>query len=85
MCHGGAPKGVGPNPEKSGAPSNGARTPKGGSPKGGWAQNFALFFSSPALNFVLFVSHCVSSRGILVVFEALGPSNVHVWSSQVVV
>ena len=26
-----------------------------------------------------------SSRGILVVFEAPGPSNVRVWSSQVVV
>ena len=32
-----------------GAPKGGA--PKGGAPKGGGAQNFALFFPSPAGNF----------------------------------
>ena len=54
---------------------------KGGAPEGWWAQNFALFFL-PASIFVLFVS---LSLGVfswnLVVFEAPGPSNVHVWSS----
>ena len=53
----------------------------------GWdteAQNFA-FFSSPARIFALFVSLWVSSRGILVVFEAPERSYVRVWSSLVVV
>ena len=95
---GGAPKGGGPNPEKvrargCGAPRVGPRRvgprrvggPKGGAPKGGGPQNFALFFPLPPqffffppLSFGLF-------RGILVVFEAPGPSNVHVWSSRGVV
>ena len=51
---------------------------------GGGAQNpekFRAFFSSLSRHpFALFVSLWVSSRGILVVFEAPGPSNVHVWA-----
>ena len=43
---------------------------------------FRAFFSSPATMFALFVSLWVSSRGILVVFEASEPSNVRVWSSR---
>ena len=49
------------------------------------AQNFALFFPSPAPIFVLFLSFWGSSRGILVVFEAPERSSVHVWSSRAVV
>ena len=44
-----------------------------GAPKGGGVQNFAICFSL-----------WVFSRGILVVFEAPAPTNVHVWSSRVV-
>ena len=73
---GGAPKG--------GAPKGGA--PKGGAPKGGaqtvGAQNFALFFPSPATVFILFSLSFGLFRGILVVFEALGRSNVHVWTAR---
>ena len=36
------------------------------------AQHFALFFPSPATSFALFLSHCVSSRGFLVVFGSAG-------------
>ena len=49
------------------------------------AQNFALFFSLSRHNFHYSFSLLGSSRGILVVFEAPGPSNVHVWSSRAVV
>ena len=64
--------------------------PEGWGPEGdegeGWeAQNFELFFPSLDSIFALFVSLWVSSRGISVVFEAPGPSNVHVWSSRAVV
>ena len=69
-------EGWGPNPEKVG--------PEGWGPEGWGAQNFALFFPSPAAKFVLFFPLWRSSRGILVVFEAPGRSNVHVWSSLVV-
>ena len=69
VCHGGAPKG-------------GER--KVGPRKGGWP-NISRFFPSPATIFALFVSLWGSSRGFLVVFEAPGPSNVHVWSSRAVV
>ena len=90
---GGGPKGGGPEPRKSGAPKGGA--PKGGAPEG-WgprrvgartvgAQNFALFFPSPATVFILFSLSFGLFRGILVVFEAPGRSNVHVWSSRAVV
>ena len=41
---------------------------------------FRAFFHSPAAKFVLFFSFRGSSRGILVVFEAPGRSNVHVWA-----
>ena len=91
---GGGSKGGGSNPEKVGPRRVGSRKvegPKGGGPESGalkgggeegWgAQNFALFFPCPAAKFVLFFPLWGSSRGILVVFEALGRSNVHVWSS----
>ena len=81
---GGGPKGGGP---KGGGPKGGARRvggPKGGGPKGGGAQNFAFFFS-PATKFVL------SFLPSLVVFSwnfggvwSPGRSNVHVWSSRIV-
>ena len=41
---------------------------------------FRSFFHSPATKFVPFFPLWGSSRGILVVFEAPGRSNVHVWS-----
>ena len=41
---------------------------------------FRAFSSLAHHRFALFVSLWVSSRGILVVFEALGLSNVHVWA-----
>ena len=44
------------------APKGGAQTQKKSCPEGWRAQNFALFFPSPASSFALFVSHCVSSR-----------------------
>ena len=44
-----------------------------------------FFFPLPPAKFVLFFDLWGSSRGILVVFEAPGPSNVNVWSSWVVV
>ena len=92
----GGPKGGGPNPEKVGARRVGAQTqkkwegpkggsPKGGGPKGGRPKISRFFFPSPATKFVLFFPLWGSSRGILVVFEAPGRSNVHVWSSLVVV
>ena len=74
---GGGPKGGGPNPEKV--------EPRRVEPRRVGAQNFALFFPSPATKFVLFFPLWGSSRGILVVFEAPGRSNVHVWSSRAVV
>ena len=69
---GGGRKGVSPNPEKVGAE--------------GWGgPKFRSFFFSPAGNFFLSSLSGGSSRGILVVFEAPGRSNVRVWSSLVVV
>ena len=65
----GGPKGGGP---KCGGPNCGG--PKGGEPK------ISRFFSCPAAKFVLFFPLWGSSRGILVVFEAPGRSNVHVWA-----
>ena len=53
---------------------------KGGGPEGWPAQNFALFFSSPTPIFILFFSLWGSSRGILVVFWSVGPSNVLVFA-----
>ena len=51
----------------------------------GWGPESSRFSSLSHHRFALFVSLWVSSRGILVVFEAPEPSNVHVWSSGVVV
>ena len=61
--------------------------PEGWGPEGCEAQNFALFsLSRPHFrSFFFSLSLWGSSRGILVVFEAPGPSNVHVWSSRAVV
>ena len=75
---GGGPKGGGP---KGGGPKGGG--PKGGGPKGGGPEISRFFFPSPPQN--SFFPLWGSSRGILVVFEAPGRSNVHVWSSRVVV
>ena len=76
------PEGWGAKPRKSGAPKGGA--PKGGAlrvgPRRVGAQNFALFFPSPATVVHSFFPLFWSFRGILVVFEAPGPSNVHVWA-----
>ena len=91
------PRGVGPRPRKSYGPKDWGR--KGGGPKGRALQRggskgggpktggpkFRGFFPSPAPIFVLFLSLWGSSRGILVVFEAPGPLNVHVSSSRAVV
>ena len=49
-------------------------SPSAGPPK------VSPFFPSPAPIFALFVSLWGSSRVFLVVFEAPGPSNVHVWA-----
>ena len=50
------------------------------------AQNFALFFPSPATVFFNYFSLSFGLfRGMLVVFEAPVRSNVHVWSSRAVV
>ena len=81
--NGGGPKGGEPEPGKSGAPKGGA--PKGGGPNGGGPKISRFFFPSPAGKFALFFPLWGSSRGILVVFEAPGRSNVHVWSSRAVV
>ena len=72
---GGGQKGGGPNlenvwPRREGAPNGGAKISR-------------FFFPPPATIFFL-PSLSWGSRGILVVFEAPGPSNVHVWSSRVV-
>ena len=68
---GGAPKGGGPE---------GVGVPEGvGGPK------FRAFFPLSAGNFILSSLSGGSSRGILVVFEAPGRSNVRVWSSRAVV
>ena len=58
----------------------GGPLPEGWGPKAG-GPKFRSFFPSPAPIFALFLSLWRSSRGILVVFQAPGPSNVHVWSS----
>ena len=59
-------------------------TTNGGAPKGG-RPKFRVFSLSRATIFILSSLSCSSSRGILVVFEAPGPSNVRVWSSRVAV
>ena len=76
---------------KSGGPKGGGQkwgperwSFEGWGPKGGRPKN-SRFFPSPAAKFVLFFPLWGSSRGFLVVFEAPGHSNVHVWSSRAVV
>ena len=60
-------------------------SPEGWSPEGWGAQNFALFFPSPATKFFLFFP----LYSLLVEFwwclKRRRPSNVHVWSSRAVV
>ena len=72
----GARRGGGPNPEKVGPEGLGAEGwgPKGGGPK------FRAFFALSRHNLHSFFSLWGFSRGILVVFEAPGRSNVHVWA-----
>ena len=78
-CWGG---GHGGNLESGGGRRSGGQNPEKVGPEGlgpeGRAQNFALFFLSPAGNFILSSLSGGSSRGILAVFEAPGRSNVHV-------
>ena len=93
----GARRGVG-GPKGCGGPEGvwGARRGVGGLKGCGGAEGvwgvrrvggpkFRAFFLSPAGNFILSSLSGGSSRGILVVFEALGRSNVRVWSSRAVV
>ena len=86
--NGGAPEGWSPQgwsrePTKGGAPKGGA--PMGAAPKGG-GPKISRFFSLSRPHFHYFSLFLWgSSRGILVLFEAPGPSNVHVWSSRAVV
>ena len=77
-----ASQGGGPNQAKVGGRRVGG--PKGGVLKGG-RPKISRFFPPPAAKFVLFFPLWRFSRGILVVFETPGRSNVHVWSSRVVV
>ena len=72
----------GPNPEKVRAPRVGPRRvgPRRVGARTVGAQNFALFFPLPPQFFILFSLSFVLFRGILVVFEASGRSNVHVWA-----
>ena len=92
------PEGVGARTQKKWGPKGlGTKGwgPKGGGPKGGdqrgggskgGGPKFRAFFSlSPTGNFILSSLSGGSSREILVVFEAPGRSNVHVWCSRVVV
>ena len=72
----GALRGGGPNPEKVG--------PEGWGPEG-WGPKFRAFFALSHRKCLSFFFLWGVSRGILVVFEAPGRSNVHVWSSQAVV
>ena len=84
----GAQRGGGPDLEKVSAPRVGALKGGGsqrGGPKGG-GPKFRVLFSLSRQHFISFLSLSRGSlRGILVVFEAPGPSNVHVWSSRAVV
>ena len=83
-----ASQGGSPNLEKVGAQKGGAQkggAQKGGAPKGGGPKISRFFFPSPAGKFVLLFPLFGFYRGILVVFQASGRSNVHVGSSRVVV
>ena len=69
---------------KVGAPKGGGSKgggSKGGGPKGGGPKISLFFFPVPPQN-SFFSPLWGSSRGILVVFEAPGRSNVHVWSPR---
>ena len=77
---GGGPKGWSP---KGGGPAGWG--PEGWGPKGGGPKISRFFFSLPPENSFFSSLSSRFSRGILVVFEAPGCSNVHVWSSLVVV
>ena len=64
--------------------------PEGWGPEGWgperWGPKISrFFFPLPPQFFILFSLSFGLFRGILVVFEAPGPSNVHVWSSRAVV
>ena len=63
--------------------------PEGWGPEGwgpeGWGPKISRFFSFSRHSFHSFLLLFWSFRGILVVFEAPGRSNVHVWSSRAVV
>ena len=79
----GGAQGWGPKPKRSGGSKGGGS--KGGGSEG-WGEGvvgspkFSLFFSFSRRKFHSFSSLWWSSRGILVVFEAPGRSNVHVWA-----
>ena len=64
----------------------GPQTHKNRAPKGGEGPKISSFFSPSPAPFSLFLSLSlwVSSRGILLVFEAPEPSNVRVWCSLAV-
>ena len=95
-CHCGAGKGGVP---KGGAPKG--ETPKSGVNPAGWSPEgwgarrvgpprvggpkFRAFFSLSRRKIRSFLPLWVSSRGILVVFEVPGRSNVHIWSTRAVV
>ena len=70
LPEGWGPEGWGPNPEKGWGPEGWG--PEGWGPEGWGAQNFALFFPSPATIFLLSSLLGVLSWN-LVVFEAPGP------------
>ena len=80
---GGAPKGKGPNPEKVRARSCGGPKlwgPERWEPERWGPKISRFFFPLPPQFFILFSLSFGLFRGILVVFEAPGRSNVHVWS-----
>ena len=70
---GGSPEGWGPGPRKSG-------TRRGGGPEAWGGPKISRFFSLSCRKFHFLLSLWGSSSGILVVFEAPGRSNVHVWA-----
>ena len=78
----GARKVGGPTEKKWGREGWG---PEGWGAEGWGAQNFALFSPVPPQNSFFSSLSGGLSRGILVVFEVAGRSNVHVWSSRAVV
>ena len=75
MCHGTK---AGAQTQNKSGPEGWAQTRKVG-PRRLGGMKFRVFFPLPPY-FRSFVFLCVSSRGFLVVFEALEPSNVPVWA-----